>query len=60
MEKNTEETLAHIQEARGIIMQDIVLKSRELSIAVTKLDEAEMWLLRHAHLSEPTKNDSNG
>lgn len=46
MENKLEGILAHIQEARGILLQDLGTSSRELSIVRTKLDESEMWITR--------------
>lgn len=59
MENDIENVLGHIQDARGCVLQDMS-KTRELALVVTKLDEAEMWLLRHKDISTPVVNERNG
>lgn len=58
MEKEIEIVLVYIQEARGCVLQDMQ-KTRELSVVLTKLDEAEMWLLRHKQVSSPDVNEAD-
>jgi len=55
-----EDVLGFIREARGIVVQDLKVNSRELAILRTHLDEAEMWLERHMSMTQETKNDAAG
>ena len=56
-ELDKEEFVSHISKLRGTLESDMT-PSRELSLCLTKLDEAVMWLDRakaSARVSEPLR-----
>ena len=54
--------LSAIREARALLLDESNQggSSRPLSMAVTKLDEAEFWRQRDLQLKTPPLNESNG
>lgn len=55
-----DDILGFLREARAAALEDTA-KSRELSLVLTKIDEAILWRERDLHLKTPPVNEvSNG
>lgn len=54
----TDSILAHLQEARAEALTDAA-KSRELSLVVTKIDEAVLWRQEDLRLKRPAEHTKN-
>ena len=55
------EALGMIREARALLKDEAATaNSRELSMVITKLDEAELWRQRDMQLKAPAENGCKG